>query len=196
MLTHTHTKSLRSLRAHVHRYIHTNTHTQTHMHSQTHTYTKSFSTRKEEEREETFVWVRACVCPHTAEIWISECNLSWCTRIGTFENYGFGGRWMPLKYSFSKMPFSDYCIIWVIAHIQMHLSRPINSAWSCYNVCVCMNLCLYLVFALSRYVSMIGCLLSYFDWTSLYRGDSSKMITTQGLLKMASSATLLSWASM
>jgi len=45
--------------------------------------------------------------------------------------------------------------------------------------------------ALSRYASIIGCFLSCLDWTSLYRGASSKMITTQGLLKTASSATLL-----
>ena len=45
--------------------------------------------------------------------------------------------------------------------------------------------------ALVRYASIIRCLLSCFDWTSLYRGASSKMITTQGLLKTASSATLL-----
>jgi len=45
--------------------------------------------------------------------------------------------------------------------------------------------------ALSRYASIIGCLLSCFDWASRYRGASSKMITTQGLLKAASSATLL-----
>jgi hypothetical protein len=44
--------------------------------------------------------------------------------------------------------------------------------------------------ALSGYASIIGCLLSCFDWTSRYRGGSSKMITTQGLLKTASSATL------
>ena len=45
--------------------------------------------------------------------------------------------------------------------------------------------------SLSRYASITGDLLSCFDWTSLYRGASSKMITTQGLLKTASSATLL-----
>jgi len=47
------------------------------------------------------------------------------------------------------------------------------------------------LFALSRYASIIRCLFSYFDWTSRYGGGSSKMITTQGLLKTASSATLL-----
>ena len=45
--------------------------------------------------------------------------------------------------------------------------------------------------ALSRYTSIIRCLLSCFDWTSRYRRASSKTITTQGLLKTASSATLL-----
>jgi len=45
--------------------------------------------------------------------------------------------------------------------------------------------------ALSRYASFIGFFLSYFDWTSSYWGASSKMITTQGLVKTASSATLL-----
>jgi len=50
--------------------------------------------------------------------------------------------------------------------------------------------------ALSRYASIIRCLLSCFDWTSRYRGGSSKMITTQGLSKTASSATLLPRASM
>jgi len=50
--------------------------------------------------------------------------------------------------------------------------------------------------ALSRYAFIIRCLLSCFDWTSRYLGASSKMITTQGLLKTASSATLLPRASM
>ena len=45
--------------------------------------------------------------------------------------------------------------------------------------------------ALSRYASIIRCLLSCFDWTSRYWAASSKMITTQGVLKTASSATLL-----
>ena len=40
---------------------------------------------------------------------------------------------------------------------------------------------------LSRYASIIEGLISCFEWTSLYQG----MITTQGLLKPASSATLL-----
>ena len=45
--------------------------------------------------------------------------------------------------------------------------------------------------ALSRYTFILRCLLSGFDWTSRYQGTSSKMITTQGVLKTASSGTLL-----
>jgi len=42
--------------------------------------------------------------------------------------------------------------------------------------------------------SLLGCPPCLdFDWTSWYRGASSKMIATQGVVKMASSATLLLW---
>jgi len=37
--------------------------------------------------------------------------------------------------------------------------------------------------ALSRDAVILGCLIPGFDWTSRYRGASSKMITTQGVLK-------------
>jgi len=38
---------------------------------------------------------------------------------------------------------------------------------------------------------IVGCLFSDFDWTSWYRGASLKMITTQGVVRTASSSTLL-----
>jgi len=44
---------------------------------------------------------------------------------------------------------------------------------------------------MSRGIVILGCLFSDFDWTFQYRGASSKMITTQGVLKTASSTTLL-----